>query len=196
MRHGSDHLDTLALHALDLLEGDERALVEEHIRSGCSTCETELRELQEMAASLAFASPAVEPPSALRDKVLARVAAPAQLWKQWKPDEEQDGAVVRSRDGLWEEIQPGITVKRLHADPGQDSVTMLIRMAPGTSYAPHRHAGSEQCYVLEGDLCTGDLLMHAGDYQCMPAGSSHGVQSTEAGCLLLIVSSTRDELIV
>jgi quercetin dioxygenase-like cupin family protein len=41
----------------------------------------------------------------------------------------------------------------------------------------------------------GDLVLRTGDYQCVPAGSVHGVQSTASGCLLLIVSSMHDELI-
>ena len=66
-------------------------------------------------------------------------------------------------------------------------------MAPGTSYPGHRHAGVEECYVLEGDLRVGDLVMRAGDYQRAAIGSVHGVQSTEGGCLLLVLMSDRDE---
>ena len=75
-------------------------------------------------------------------------------------------------------------------------VTMLIRMAPGTAYPAHRHGGAEECYVLEGDLHVGDdIVMHAGDYQRAEAGSTHPVQSTRGGCLLLLTSSLRDELV-
>jgi anti-sigma factor ChrR (cupin superfamily) len=68
-------------------------------------------------------------------------------------------------------------------------------MDPGASWLPHRHGGPEQCFVLEGDLHDGDLLVTAGDFQCAAQGSVHGAQSTTSGCLLLIVSSLRDELI-
>ena len=60
---------------------------------------------------------------------------------------------------------------------------------------PHHHGGAEECYVLEGDLRTGDVWMHAGDYQHAAAGSVHPVQSTVQGCLLLIHSSLQDELL-
>ena len=46
--------------------------------------------------------------------------------------------------------------------------------------------------MLEGDLHIGEDVMHPGDYQFAPAGSRHGVQSTEHGCLLLITSSLND----
>jgi hypothetical protein len=49
--------------------------------------------------------------------------------------------------------------------------------------------------VLEGDLHVGDMVLHAGDYQCAITDSLHDVQHTEGGCVLFIVSSLRDEII-
>jgi len=37
--------------------------------------------------------------------------------------------------------------------------------------------------------------MRAGDYQRAETGSTHPVQSTRGGCLLLLTSSLRDELV-
>jgi anti-sigma factor ChrR (cupin superfamily) len=68
-------------------------------------------------------------------------------------------------------------------------------MDRGTSYPPHRHADVEECYVLQGDLRVAGRVLRAGDYQRADRDSVHGVQSTENGCLLLIVSSTDDELL-
>ena len=72
---------------------------------------------------------------------------------------------------------------------------MLVRMAPGASYLPHRHHDTEECFVLDGDLRLHDSVLHTGDYQRAEAGSVHGVQRTEGGCTLLIISSTQDELL-
>jgi quercetin dioxygenase-like cupin family protein len=36
----------------------------------------------------------------------------------------------------------------------------------------------------------------AGDYHRAAAGSLHGAQTTESGCLLLIISSTHDNFVV
>ena len=46
--------DLLALAALDRLEPDEARALEDHLRAGCDECEAELRELREVAASLAL----------------------------------------------------------------------------------------------------------------------------------------------
>jgi anti-sigma factor ChrR (cupin superfamily) len=116
-------------------------------------------------------------------------------WKTWTPDPA--GArplIVRSSESAWEPTSvPGIQAKRLAVDVEHDRVTMLVRMAPGSAFPGHRHAGAEECYVLSGDLRFDEQVMRAGDYQLCPAGSSHSVQSTVEGCLLLLVSSRHDE---
>jgi anti-sigma factor ChrR (cupin superfamily) len=103
--------------------------------------------------------------------------------------------IVRSSDDVWEPVVAGVWAKRLYVDKQRDTVTMLVRMDPGASYVPHRHAGPEQCFVLEGDLQDGNVCVRAGDFQCAAEGTVHGAQRTESGCVLLIVSSLRDELL-
>jgi quercetin dioxygenase-like cupin family protein len=125
-----------------------------------------------------------------------------QVWKTWTNKLAAAKAALpgllslRADEGNWEEIGiSGIKVKRLFVDPERDSVTMLVRMPAGAAYPRHRHAGPEQCYVIEGDLRVDNLAFYAGDYQCAEPDSIHGVQYTEEGCLLLIVSSLHDELV-
>ena len=119
------------------------------------------------------------------------------MWKHWDASGTWPEGYIAAGAGSWEETSlAGISVKKLHVDAEQDRVTMLVRMAPGTSYPAHRHGGAEECYVLEGDLRVSDSLhMHANDFQRVEAGSVHREQSTDDGCLLLIVSSLSDELL-
>jgi anti-sigma factor ChrR (cupin superfamily) len=125
-----------------------------------------------------------------------------QVWKAWthKPAGGKatlPGLVtIGAGEGVWEDVGiSGIKVKRLFVDSERDSVTMLVRMPAGAAYPRHRHAGPEQCYVIEGDLRVDNLAFFAGDYQYAEPDSFHGVQYTEKGCLLLIVSSLHDELV-
>ncbi len=98
--------------------------------------------------------------------------------------------------GAWEPIGiPGIEVKRLAVDPVRRTATMLVRMGPGTSYPPHRHAAVEECFVLSGDLRVGERELRGGDFQVSQTNSIHPVQSTRGGCLLYITSSQDDELV-
>ena len=201
---------TAALYALDALLPSEASAFEKHLESGCAYCAAETAAFREMLVEVgkAIASRSASPPADLRGRLLERIALePAadgtdvvvQAWKSWK---EQPGltssglSTVRSSEGHWERLAvPGVFAKKLAVDHERRCTTMLIRMEPGTSYPSHRHAGIEQCFVLEGTLQVGGETLHAGDYQQASADSTHGVQSTEEGCLLLIVSSQDDELL-
>jgi len=154
----------------------------------------------------------------MRARLLARVAhapqdaAPAltRTWQSWSGDARPAAAQTAAQPGFacvgasdegWQSITaegsglPAIDVKRLSVDAKRRYVTMLVRMAPGASYPSHRHAGNEECFVLAGDLKVGDRVLHTGDYQLAAEDSVHGVQSTENGCTLLIVSSQDDQLV-
>ncbi len=200
-------LDLLSSHALDILDSAEASEVEEHV-AHCAECSEQLKALRQVAAHLAYTAPVAYPAADLRERVLgltraslqsaARepiVDAKVQVWKQWPQAGAGERQVVRTEAGDWEQVHPGVSVKRLYVDIEHDRVTMLIRMTPGAKYVPHRHAGPEQCYVLEGDLRDGEFVVRGGDYQCLPTGTVHGAQSTESGCLLLVVSSLHDELL-
>ena len=103
--------------------------------------------------------------------------------------------MLRANEGDWQETGAGVAVKRLSYDAERRIATMLIRMAPGAAYPPHRHALAEECYVVAGDLHNGDLVLPAGDFPRAEAESVHVTQVTESGCLLVITSSREDELI-
>ena len=123
-------------------------------------------------------------------------------WLAWGAAARPDGArpdsvhVVRGGGEFEETGYPGVRVRRLSVDPARGEVTMLVRMEAGSSYPPHRHGDFEECFVLEGTLVVeGEADLDAGDYQSMEAGTVHPTQRTETGCLLLIRSGVRDEMI-
>lgn len=103
---------------------------------------------------------------------------------------------VRADEGEWVETgDEGVTLKLLFADAEHKTFTTLLRMSPGSRLPRHRHTGTEQCLVLEGDLRAGELRASAGDYICALPGSVHEELSTERGALLLLISPERYEVI-
>lgn len=62
--------DYAAPYALGALAPDERSAFESHL-AGCAACRAEVRSFTEVAGLLAHGAPAAEPPSTLRDRVLA-----------------------------------------------------------------------------------------------------------------------------
>jgi anti-sigma factor ChrR (cupin superfamily) len=194
-------LELAALYALGALEPQKAKEFEDHVKEGCAICESELRVFRETASMLPAALPGSRPHPKVRERVLAAATSAApetgpQIWKSWKAPSPTGLHIVRRHEGAWMPTGlPGVFAKQLYVDPARDTVTMLVRMEPGSSYPPHRHGGPEECLVVEGDLRVGDVVLQAGDYQCAAGDSIHDVSTTVNGCILLIVSSQYDELL-
>lgn len=201
LRH--DQLHALAAsYALGILDTEERHAFEDHV-AACLDCQEEVRSFSALTAELGLIADPATPPEPLRGRLMDRLKTPGsgspriQIWKQW---DTHSGAppwfTLVSGEGDWQESTPGIKVKRLFVDAERASVTMLVKVDPGTRYPRHRHGGVEECFVLEGDLHVGeDMVLHAGDYQRADAGTVHEVQHSVTGCTLLIHSSQRDEIL-
>ncbi len=202
-------LEQAALYALSALSASEMEALEREYQ-GCAPFWREVRSLRDAAAGLAAVGAHVRPRRDLWPEIRAGLAsarpkseehrsAGPQVWKEWRatPASLEGPSVVPEDAQAFEPTGfPGVLVRRLAVDETADRVTMLIRMEPGTSYPAHRHAGAEECFVLQGDLEIGtEIEMRAGDFQRMEHGSCHAVQSTRGGCLLLITSSRHDELL-
>ncbi len=195
-----------ALYAAGALAPHEAEAFEAQLAAGDEQALEALAELDAVVCALFDSVASVPVPEGLSDAVTGRVAEDArnaahptanpQIWRDWESDEQETALFVRrAADAVWEPTGiPGIETRRLFVDAPRNQMTMLVRMAAGTSYPRHVHAAPEECLVLEGDLHVGDEVLHAGDYQRAAPGSKHPVQSTEGGCLLMIVSSLSDEL--
>ncbi|MCA9730217.1 MAG: anti-sigma factor [Candidatus Eisenbacteria bacterium] len=66
-------LELCAGYVLEILEPDERQLLQAHLDEGCPECEALLRELAEGGALLASTAPAIPPPAAIKERMLAQV---------------------------------------------------------------------------------------------------------------------------
>ena len=67
---GHTWIEQAAPYALGALDDAERQAFESHLAT-CDICTAEVRELKSVASLLASAAPRVEPPSTLRDRILA-----------------------------------------------------------------------------------------------------------------------------
>ena len=102
---------------------------------------------------------------------------------------------IRASEGTWRGIAPGVMAKVLSFDRASRRATSLLRFAPGTSYAPHRHTEVEELLVLEGGCSIAGREMTVGDYHRAEAGTEHHETSTDDGCLLLVISSLQNEML-
>ncbi len=174
-----------ALYSLGALSLEETREFEQHLAAGCEVCRAEVRAYGDVAADLPLATAEVQPPPDLRRRVLERIAEPAPRMH-----------VVRHTEGKWRPTPfPGVSAKTLYFDPATSMVTNLLKLEPGASYPPHRHAQVEQCLVIEGDIRLDDVVLGPGDYSRNDALSDHDRIQTRDGCLLLIISCAKDELL-
>src|SRR6185295_18234338 len=79
---------------------------------------------------------------------------------------EQPGLrFVRGDQTAWQLLDvPGVEIKLLAVDAERDCTTQLVYMAPGATYPDHRHGGTEDLYVLQGDLQVSGVTLKTGDY--------------------------------
>ncbi|HBP88003.1 MAG: cupin domain-containing protein [Nitrospira sp.] len=197
---GDEVLEQAALYALGVLEGKEKAAFEKLVAEACATCQA-VKDFQNVAGQLGSTATPMTPPSSLRTRLLERVAAERKIDKPEstsKPAEQIQNTgltFVRAHDDLWKVILPGILLKPLSFDKAQGRMTALARMAPGSSYAAHKHNAPEEFYVLEGTCFVGGQLLRPGDYHRAEAGTVHHETSSEDGCLMLMIFSPKNEML-
>jgi anti-sigma factor ChrR (cupin superfamily) len=112
----------------------------------------------------------------MRAKILKRAAATAPSGM----------TTLRSTEGAWHKLAPGIVFKVLHLEPATNTRSILIRMQPGTSIPVHSHKQEEHCLVIEGEVTIGEHVFRSGDWHVAMPGTSHSNFSTTTGCLVFI----------
>ena len=129
----------------------------------------------------------LRPPASLQERLAQRIAADTGEQpvmpppRQWVEPE-------------WEEVAPGISCKLLATDRARDRVSMLVRLAPGTDYPPHTHAGVEELHLLEGELMIDERKLRPGDYNRAEPGTADRRVWSETGCTCVLVTSPSDVL--
>jgi hypothetical protein len=185
--HSQEHSDLVFLFALQALPPREIASVEAQI-SSCEDCRQEIESLRPIVRSfVGWSTDVLRPAEPLWDRLAKRIKSEtttrpfvAPLETPVKPE--------------WEEVAPGIHVKILARNAENDSVSMLVRLDPGTDYPGHMHGGIEELHLLHGILKVDARTLYPGDFIQAEAGSvDHRVWS-ETGCTCFLVTSTNDAL--
>jgi hypothetical protein len=187
-RHEQDHTDLVSLHALEALSPTDAALAEAQI-AACADCRREVTALRQVVGAFAaWPTEVLRPSDSLWPRLASRIAAETGEPPASTPPR-------RWADTAWDEVAAGIAVKLLATDRVQNRVSMLVRLSPGTDYPPHRHAGVEELYMLDGELIVDDQRFHPGDYRRAELGSVDRRVWSETGCTCLLVTSFRDAIL-
>jgi quercetin dioxygenase-like cupin family protein len=185
-KHGANHSELVSLYLLQALPAAEAQEAEACI-ARCPECQNELKTLRPVVdAMVAWPTDVLRPSNSLWNRLEQRVTG--------KADSEAAEASPRWQEPEWKEVAPGISVKLLANDRAKHNVSMLVRLAPGTDYPPHTHAGVEELHLLEGELWIDDRKLYPGDYNRAESGTADKRVWSETGCTCVLVTSTRDVL--
>jgi quercetin dioxygenase-like cupin family protein len=96
-------------------------------------------------------------------------------------------------EGEWRELPvKGARVKELSNTPEDGFTVMMLEMDPGARFPSHYHHGSEQVYLLDGDLFSDREELSPGDFLRAAADTHHGGLYSEFGCHALIIMAQQN----
>jgi anti-sigma factor ChrR (cupin superfamily) len=182
-----DQAERVPEYVLHTLPASAVPVVEAHI-SVCPECQQEMEMLRPIVDFfVSWPTDVLRPSPSLWGRIGRRIAAETgaepvvPTTRQWSEQE-------------WEEVAPGISCKLLANDKERDTVSMLVRLAPGVHYPPHSHAGVEELHLLHGELWINDRKLYPGDYN---RGEPHTADQhvwSETGCTCVLITSPGDVL--
>ncbi|HUQ02307.1 MAG TPA: cupin domain-containing protein [Kofleriaceae bacterium] len=170
-------LELLPLYAMGALDANESAEVERALAANPGLT-SELDRWRDAIAAFGAAAPAVAPAAGVRERLLASIDAGgsrferfvAQLAELFAVTADGARAMLATVDdaAAWRPLMPGIDCIRVSGsnNPAQAQCA-FVRVAAGTTFPWHHHAGEERSLVLHGgahmadgrDLGPGDLLV-------------------------------------
>lgn len=120
------------------------------------------------------AAGAPDPARAVRRRLMERVA-----------DADSSHLTIAADEGAWLPLLYGVTIKVLREQDGVWSY--LLRLQPGATLPPHRHARDEECVVLHGRLRVGSQLeLGPGAYHLAHSGALHATIATDTGATVFL----------
>jgi hypothetical protein len=184
------------LFALNLLTDDERQWVEQQILD-CPELAEELEQYQLGVTAVPYGADLAPLSGAVKDRLFAGLG----LVIPDKPEPESESIercwpfmALRSNELQWvPHFFPKAKYAILHADPVTRECVGLLQAEAGLEYPSHRHAGTEEIYMLSGDLKLEGTTYYAGDYIRSAPGSTHAPAHSVDGCMFFFRSSMDDE---
>lgn len=187
-RHDQEHLDRVFLHALRALPASEIPLIEAQI-AGCAECREQIEALRPVVESfIVWPTDVLRPSVPLWGRVAERIAQ-----ETGKPPVSPLPPVPPKTE--WEEPAPGISCRLLATDTEKGRVSMLVRLAPGADYPPHRHAQVEELHLLHGELMIDAKKVYPGDYIRAEADTVDHRVWTETGCTCVLITGIGDVIL-
>lgn len=178
----------MAEYVLRALPAAESSAFETHV-GACPECRAELEALRPIVDSFdCWPIDVLRPPTPMWEDLARRIGIPSD------PGSAVEREARWHDEPEWRDVGPGISYKLLASDPATGSLSMLVRLAPGAAYPPHRHAGVEELHLLDGELWIEDRKLLPGDYNRAEPGTADCRVWSETGCTCVLMTSSGDIL--
>jgi hypothetical protein len=185
--------DLAPLYVLDLLDEAERDWVEGQILENPELAE-ELLQYEVAATALPYGVQLAEVADDLEGRLFdALNLAPPEDTPVAEASNHNQLFTVRFQDIKWKAHPvPGVEVSIFYTDRMARRISGVLKASPGMQYPLHRHRGTEEIYMMSGDLRIGTQMYGAGDYIRSHPGSVHAPYSRD-GCMFFFNTSMDDE---
>ncbi len=123
---------------------------------------------------------APSPRNHIKDKILAKISE--------NPAADIDDLhyiLTKERSHWSPTIVDGVSYKMLYGDE-DGKVMVLVRLSAGAAFPDHAHHGTEECYVISGDLQINGHSLTGGDFIAAREGAEHHDVFSNEGCELLL----------
>ncbi len=193
------NLQELAVaYALGAIEPRDAALLEQ-IAAGNPSVQAELAALLETAAALAASQSArVAPGPALRGRILDRIRSTPQV-RPASPDASLEATGFHFKPagtGDWRKGPgKGLRYRVLSVSKDLGYWMLLLELTPGGVIPTHDHRGSEQVYLLSGDLQTQGRTLAPGDFLHSEPGTIHQELVSPSGCVAILVEKAPERVL-
>jgi putative transcriptional regulator len=189
--------DLLPEYAAGMLSAADAERLQAHL-AGCGRCAAELGEIREALDGLALDLPALTPPPALRERILADIgrvgrfdafAARIATLLDCAVDKARTLVGLIDQAASWVDGPFGTRLVHLPAGPSIAGANCgFIRLPPGASFPMHRHVGEERALVLQGSyLDSSGRSYGPGADVVMSDGSEHSFTALPGVDLVFLV---------
>jgi ChrR Cupin-like domain len=187
------------MYALDCLSPQERAWVEQQMLD-CPDLAEDMAQQQMAGAALAYGTGLPEGIEsrlpALKNQLFDRLQL--DLPAATPIETPMSGFVpffsMRSNQLNWVKTPiPKVKIALLYSDEATREKVGLLQAEADMVYPRHRHGGTEEIYMLSGDLTLEGITYYGGDYIRSAPGSNHGEAYSKEGCMFFFRSSLDDD---
>lgn len=81
--------------------------------------------------------------------------------------------LVHTSELPWKPLGPGTSYRLLRVSEETGVWTIMLKMEAGAVFAPHKHLGASELFMLQGLTKDRQGLTRTGDYQYEPIGMEH-----------------------